>query len=485
MPVIDATDLHKSYGAATILDGATLTIRRGERVGLVGNNGSGKSTLGRILAGVEEPDTGLVARRRGASVHYLAQDPTLPEEARVVDVALSGLGEWSRAKDTHDRVSAALARGAGDQRTLLTEQAEAAAEVERLGGWDRRPEAEAILSRLGVEHLEQTIATTSGGERRRVALARLLIARPDLAILDEPTNHLDADTVTWLETFLTTSFPGALLLITHDRYLLDRVALRTIEIESGKAYSYDGGWEEYLIQRAERRATEARTEGNRQNFLRREVEWLRRQPKARSTKQKARIDRAEAAQAETGPQTNRDLRLEVTQARLGNTILEAHDLCVEIGGRTLVRDFTFHLTKGELIGVIGKNGAGKTTLLRCLLGELPPTEGRVTQGKNTQIAYFDQARSGLSDDETVFENIVGQKREVSLGDTTVGSYGYLERFQFFGARSVRLVAWSWRRVRCAPADSHWKTPMVSPVERIAAVCRSSGGMLSRWKSGVW
>ncbi len=439
MPVIDATDLKKSYGAATILNGVTMTLRRGERVGLVGDNGSGKSTLCRILAGVEQPDTGSVSRRRGARIEYLPQDPELPPESTVLEIALSGLADWSAAHARHERASERLARGEGDLEALLEEQAQAASEVERLGGWDRTNEARSILTKLGVERTDQKVGTLSGGERRRVALARLLVSKPDLAIFDEPTNHLDAETIEWLERYLIEQHEGALLLITHDRYVLDRVVERTLEIETGTLHSYEGGWEEFLVAREERQALEARTESNRQNFLRREVEWLRRQPKARTGKQKARIKRAEAAQSAVPETKAVDLSLDVATTKTGSTILEAHDLAVDIAGRRVVQDFTIHLRRSDRIGVIGRNGAGKTTLLRCLLGLLEPAAGRIVHGKNTAIAYFDQSRSGLDEEESVFENVVQGRPQVTVGETALTSYSYLDRFRLGGDKKRQPV----------------------------------------------
>jgi ATP-binding cassette subfamily F protein uup len=432
MPVLDAVDLRKSYGATQLLDGVTLTLRRGERVGLVGSNGSGKSTLSRVLAGLEDPDSGEIARRRGSRIEYLAQEPVLPAGRSVLEVTLEGLGAWARAKQEYEELSARLAAGDASAE-LLERQEQAAAEVERLGGWERSNEAGAVLSRLGVTDTARNVDQLSGGERRRVALARLLVAKPDLAILDEPTNHLDAETIEWLETYLVEQLPGALLLITHDRYLLDRVVTRTLEIDRGKVYSYEGGWEDFLVARAERQAQAERTEANRQNFLRRELEWLRRQPKARTGKQKARIQRAEEAQAvDAKPARGDGLELRVASKRLGATILEAHDLAVEIGGRRLVDGLTLHLTRGERIGIIGRNGAGKTTLVQCLLGQRTPAGGRVVHGKNTSFAYFDQARSGLDPTRNVLETVTGDRTLLTVGGQTVSSYAYLERFWLGG-----------------------------------------------------
>src|SRR4051812_13708241 len=375
VPVLTAQDLHKSYGVQQILCGVTLTIRTGERVGLVGNNGSGKSTLARILGGVEAPDTGTVSRRRGADVAYLDQDPAFEGTLTPRDVVQAGLAAWSEAKARHEQASASLGRGEGDLAALLDAQTSAAADVERLGGWDMTHRVEAILGHVGVLRPDAPMSTLSGGERRRTALARILVARPALAILDEPSNHLDVETVEWLEGYLLGEYEGALLLITHDRYLLDRVAERTLEIDQGLVHSYDGGYWEYLEAKAERLAHEARTEQNRQNFLRRELEWLRRQPKARTTKQKARIQRAEEARAVVAPRAEKTAVLALDATRTGKTILELRKLTLSIGGRTLAKDLDFILTPGERLGVVGRNGTGKTTLLKAILGEIAPASG--------------------------------------------------------------------------------------------------------------
>jgi ATP-binding cassette subfamily F protein uup len=285
VPILDARDLDKSHGNMPVLAGVSLTLRRGERVGLVGNNGCGKSTLGRILAGIDLPDTGEVARRRGAAIDYLPQEPHLPAGRTIREVVASSLTEWNRAKDRWEDLTTALADPAADHEALAIEQASAAEELTHLGGWERLHEADAVIGHLGLDDPDRLVDSLSGGERRRVALARLLVGTPDLAILDEPTNHLDIATIEWLETHLRERFSGALLLITHDRYVLDRVTSRTLELESGQLTSYDGGYAAYLAGRAERSAFAERVEQNRQNFLRRELEWVRRQPKARSTKQ--------------------------------------------------------------------------------------------------------------------------------------------------------------------------------------------------------
>jgi ATP-binding cassette subfamily F protein uup len=413
-----------------VLRDATLSIAEGERVGLVGKNGSGKTTLARILSGAEQADAGEVVRRNELRMSYLDQSPRFVGPDNAVDVVLAGLQAWQAAVTRHTEASARLEAGGGDVDALLHQQSDAAAAVEALGGWHKQHEAEGILGRVGVVDLVTPVEQMSGGEQRRVALARILVAAPDLAILDEPTNHLDVDAVQWLEDWLSDRFTGALVLITHDRYLLDRVVTRTLELDDGCVFSYDGGWARYLEAKAERMSHAERTDANRRNYLRRELEWLRRSPSARRTKQKARIDRVTAVAEQTTKKAERASQIEIAGARSGSTILEAESIAVDIAGRRLVEDFTLRLSEGERIGIVGPNGCGKTSLLRVLTGEVPPSEGSVKHGKHTRIAYLDQQRTGLDEDATVFESVDAGRGHVELGGQALEVRVYLERFLF-------------------------------------------------------
>ena len=290
---------------------------------------------------------------------------------------MQGLAAWNDESGgaSHGRQHSAARRSFLGRRHSVARRTSqtAAEEVERLGGWDQLHRVRAVLGHLGIVRHDAPIKEMSGGEQRRVALARLLVARPDLAILDEPTNHLDAETVEWLEQHLIDEFPGAVLLITHDRYLLDNVAQRTVEVADGEAFSYDGGYERYLEQKAERQAHAARAESNRQNFLRRELEWLRRMPKARTTKQQARITRAEAARDAPKLKQEQKVSLELDVTRAGKTLVELRDATFEIGGRTLVKNLSLFVIQGDRIGIVGPNGAGKTgrCRVRAILGPAP------------------------------------------------------------------------------------------------------------------
>lgn len=430
MPVLVAQDITKTYGQKTVLEHVSLSIHSGERVGLVGSNGSGKSTLARILAGLEAPDAGSVAVRREATVAYLAQEPTLDPDLTARAIVTAGLGAWFLAKTNHDNLSARIAAGETLSDKLLAQQAEAAAQIERLGGWDLMHRVEEILGHLGIERPDTPARELSGGDKRRVALAKILVAPPTLLILDEPSNHLDVETIAWLETYLVEEFTGALLVVTHDRYLLDRIVDRTLELNRGAVHSYDGGYETYLEAKAERMALEARTEQNRQNFLRGELEWLRRQPKARTTKQKARIQRAEAAKDARPQRAERTARLVAEATIIGKTLLELRNVTINFAERTLVRDLDLTILAGERIGIVGRNGTGKTTLLRTILGELPPSKGSVILGKNTKIGYFDQHRSGLDEDASVYDNVASTGNKIELGGQPIEVRSFLERFAF-------------------------------------------------------
>jgi ATP-binding cassette subfamily F protein uup len=438
LSILDARGLKKAFGPQVLLEDVSLTIEEGERVGLVGRNGCGKSTLAKILAEDEPADGGSIAKKRGARVGYLAQTPRLDPARTAWDEACAGLARWNERKAEYDAATAELSKGALDERrteALLHAQSDALAQIEHLGGWEPHHRVRALLEHVGVTDATRALGTMSGGEQRRVALARLLIEEPDLAILDEPTNHLDADTIEWLEQYLIETYTGAVLFVTHDRYFLDRIVTRTWELERGQLHVYDGGYEEYLIAKAERAEHAAREEQNRQNFLRKELDWLRRTPAARTGKQKARIQRAEEAIAVRAPERERKVELAMETSRTGKTILDVKGLGITVGAgtpteRVLLRELDLALTKGERVGIVGANGAGKSTLLRVLLGQLPPSRGQVVVGQNTKIAYLDQARSGLDAQKSITDNVAPGMSSVDFAGQRMDVRSYLERFLF-------------------------------------------------------
>jgi ATP-binding cassette subfamily F protein uup len=414
MPAINASQLRKAFGPQVVLDEATFTLVRGEKVGLIGANGAGKSTLARILAGVDAADGGTVSVRRGLTVRYLAQEP-----------------EIDAGRTARDVVEGAIVLDP--------------AEIE--AGVDRAHEAQRWLHQLGVRDVDRPCGERSGGERRRIALAHLLVARPDVAILDEPTNHLDADTAGWLEDFLANDFRGAVVLVTHDRYFLDGVVGRIVELERGRLASFSGGYSDYLEKKAEVLAHEERVEQNRQNLLRREREWLSRGPKARGTKQKARIARAHALQAQLPATAGRPGEVSLASAaapREGKTVLELQGLQVapSQGAAALNAPFDLVVSAGDRIGIVGPNGIGKTTLLRAVLAAADPNaagasvvSGSITLGKNARVSYLDQARAKLDDDKSIFDDVRGEGGSAVVhlgirGQETMDLRSYLELFLF-------------------------------------------------------
>jgi ATP-binding cassette subfamily F protein uup len=432
MNVVNVQNLHKSFGPRVLFDGVSFAIDEGEKVGFIGVNGSGKSTLFRIIAGLEGPDEGTLAFQRGMRVGYLAQEPEFEAGATILSAVAGGTPDLNDAIGSYHAVSGQLARGEGDAGRLLARQGELAGRIDALGGWDYEHRMEAILTRLQVDRWDRPVEGLSGGERKRTALARVLLQEPELLLMDEPTNHLDADTTLWLEERLR-EYPGAVMLITHDRYFLDRVVSRMIEVSPGELTPFPGGYTEYLEAKAERTARLAVEADKRSRLLEKELAWVRRSPSARTGKQQARINRLDDLQGE-----HRDKRLpnrtavEMTAAegpRLGRTVLNLHGIGKAFGAHTLIRDFSTILQAGERVGIIGPNGAGKTTLLKIIMGNEPPDSGQVELGKNTHIAYFDQRREELDPEKSVYDAAADQDW-VTVGGERVHLRSHLETFLF-------------------------------------------------------
>jgi ATP-binding cassette subfamily F protein uup len=438
--LITVENLSRSLGNRTLLDDVSFVLGDGERVGLVGANGSGKSTLLRILAGVEVPDGGTVTLRRGLSVGWLEQDPALDPALSVRDAVRRGLAGRDAVLAQLQEAAHAMEHAEGARlEELLARHTRLEHQLEALGGHDVEHRVEATLHSLDLPDFDALCGTLSGGERRRVALARLILSRPDLLLLDEPTNHLDAFVTDWLEDwFLDTQVP--LLLVTHDRYFLDRVVDRILELDRGRLISTDGGYSEYLEARAERLAAESHAESARLNLLRRETVWIRRGPPARTTKPKARIHRYEKLVAAAPALTAADLELVIPPGpRLGTRVLEAHGISKRFGARAVLPPLDLEIAAGTRLGIVGPNGAGKTTLLKILLGQLAPDTGRVETGETVRFMGIDQQRSELDPKRSIAEEVAGRSDVVAVDGRPQRIEGFLERFGFPVTRQHTLI----------------------------------------------
>ena len=426
--ILTATEITVSYGDRTVLDAATLAIDEGDRIGLVGRNGCGKTTFLRILAGLQSPDSGDVTRRRELVVSYLPQDFMLDPAKNVLENIRDG------AQHVLDLIAEFESLPHDSKRHEELEHRIAALE-----GWSLDRRIETAMSHLNCPAGDRRIETLSGGEKRRVAMCRALVSDPDLLILDEPTNHLDPESIEWVAEFLD-EFHGSFLVVTHDRYFLDRVAKRMVELSDGRFFSHAGNYTDYLLDKAERQAADATIEHKRQMFLKKELAWVRQGPRAQRSKQKNRFERYYETAAQDGPMIEEDVELCIPPPpQLGNRVVELSNLGMDLGGRTLFRGFNFTFENGQRIGVAGRNGLGKTTLLKIIIGQLAPTKGTVKTGQLTKFNYVDQGRIQLREERTALEEVSDGTEFVIFGDSKISLRAYLKRFLFEDDRITTQV----------------------------------------------
>lgn len=427
MTLLSANEIRLAYGHQILLDGVTLAVAAGEKVGLVGRNGCGKTSLLKILAGENQADSGEISSRRELRIGYLPQEFELDSESSVYDNIAAGAADVVDALTRYENGDGTEAEL--DQFLALIEQAD---------GWNLDARIKALSNALGTPPLEVETGPLSGGEKRRVALCRALASQPDLLLLDEPTNHLDADSIRWLEDFLKT-YAGAVIFVTHDRYFLNVIATRIIEIADGKAFSHPGNYTAFLESKAIRQEIAENAERKRQKFLKEELEWVRAGVKARTTKSRSRLDAYHEIAGQDAPVREGEMELLIPPPpRLGNTIVEFEQVGINVGSeahpRWLFRKLDLSLDEGQCTGIVGKNGVGKTTLLKIALDQLAPSEGTAVLGKQVKINYIDQSRMQLDGTGSLLDEISDGNEKIFFGDETIGARAYLRRFLFSDER---------------------------------------------------
>lgn len=432
MTLLTLRSLHKDFGIKEILRNASFSLEEGDKVGLIGINGSGKSTLLKMMAGLEPPDSGDLWVNSAAKIVYLPQQPDLEDNHTVLEQVFADSGEQMALVREYEDLSRQLAKSQGESSKLMTRLSSVSEQMEAAGAWDLETNAKIILTKLGIEDFEARIGDLSGGYRKRIALAAALLSDPDVLLMDEPTNHLDALSVEWLQSYLT-RYRGALLLITHDRYFLDQVTNRILEIDRGDLYTYSGNYAYYLEKKTEAEAAAASSQRKQTGVLRRELAWLRQGPKARSTKQKARIDRIQAMQAQDFKPTQGKVEIATPGRRIGKKVIELQHLCKSYNRRTLIQDFTYSFSPEDRIGIIGPNGAGKSTLMDIITGQVPPDSGTVEVGATIHIGYFDQHSQDLTlnPNQRVIDYLKSVAELVKTADgSIITASQMLERFLF-------------------------------------------------------
>lgn len=423
--------VRKAHGDKVILDDVTLSFYPGAKIGVVGPNGAGKSSVLRIMAGLDKPNNGDAFLATGATVGILQQEPPLNEDKTVRGNVEEGMGDIKIKLDRFNEVAELMATDYTDE--LMEEMGRLQEELDHADAWDLDAQLEQAMDALRCPPADEPVTNLSGGERRRVALCKLLLSKPDLLLLDEPTNHLDAESVQWLEQHLA-SYPGAILAVTHDRYFLDNVAEWILELDRGRAYPYEGNYSTYLEKKAERLAVQGRKDAKLQKRLTEELAWVRSGAKARQAKSKARLQRYEEMAAEA--EKTRKLDFEEIQIpvgpRLGNVVVEVDHLDKGYDGRALIKDLSFSLPRNGIVGVIGPNGVGKTTLFKTIVGLETPDSGSIKVGETVKLSYVDQARAGIDPRKTVWEVVSDGLDYIQVGQTEVPSRAYVSAFGFKG-----------------------------------------------------
>ncbi|WP_019121537.1 ABC-F family ATP-binding cassette domain-containing protein [Brevibacillus massiliensis] len=429
MNILRAEHISKSFGEKVLFDDISLVISEHQRIGLIGVNGTGKSTLLKIIAGHDTADQGSIVHANHFRIEYLPQNPEFDAGSTVLEQVFYGDSPLMKLLREYERALELLQASPDDkerQNRLFSLQQE----MDALNAWEANTHAKTVLTRLGIRSFTQPVGELSGGQRKRVAMARALIQPADLLILDEPTNHIDNETVEWLEEYLS-RYKGALLLVTHDRYFLDRVTNRIVELDGGKLYSYEGNYAAFLEKKAAREENEAAAESKRQNLLRRELAWLRRGAKARTTKQKARIQRVEELQNQGTAAPAEKLDIALGASRLGKKVLELEHVSKGFKGRTLIRDFSYILQPQDRVGIIGPNGSGKSTLLNLIAGRMQPDSGTIELGQTVKLAYYTQENVEMNEGQRVIEYVKEAAEVIRTADgSTITASQMLERFLF-------------------------------------------------------
>jgi len=425
-----------------LLDKISLSFMPGAKIGVLGHNGAGKSTLLKIMAGLDHEFVGVARPSEGLRVGFLAQEPLLDESKTVLEVVEEGVAETRALLQRFEAVSARFAEPLEDDamNALLEEQAVLQDQIEAANAWELDRTLEVAMDALRVPPGDAEVRTLSGGERRRVALCRLLLQKPELLLLDEPTNHLDAESVAWLERFLH-EYPGTVVAVTHDRYFLDNVAGWILELDRGRGIPYKGNYSAWLVQKQKRLELEEKKSSTRQRTLQRELEWVQMSPRARQAKSKARVSAFEKLRAEEENRAFDTVEIAIPPGpRLGDKVIEAEHLAKGYGDLLLIDDLSFKLPPGGIVGVIGGNGAGKTTLFRMITGSEKPDAGEFTLGETVKLAYVDQARSELDPKKTVFEAISGGEEKMKVGNRELPSRAYVGSFGFKGPDQQKRVS---------------------------------------------